>query len=567
MNTGNNDVVFIHPQYSLNDFIVPCGLIGTLNSISHDKTGRFEFEVTEEEVKNARVICIDLLWYFPLSSVIRLAENIKRINANAKVVVGGMTAALYSELLTRDYNIDYVIKSNAEATLPLLVDRILRNEHIQDPPDAGTGNLDTTLYDSLDYLNIEWFPTYEKLVRKTTADYRKKRNLTHVDGYHPVLPLARLCNSGCHFCYGAYKTIYTGEEQIISANALARHLEIVSQDPNYEFVNFVSLGLNRREYFDHYLSAFSKTWPIDATFVFCLPPSLSQAKKLHGSFDRVLFHFTNPYDNPRLFRQQNLDIDEVAEELIETLDFLDRQESAQVKLSYIDPRKTDYLSRIKKCNFNKLQVSDNRVWHLIRPIAPVEYTPEDKQKQFSYFEKVSSAYRNFYLLCTIYPVFKEAFNRLGLYPISQIRDINGKPGDETFRPFEKVLEKMSSSIDKTYLPQIEKIAFKGILKTSDQKEIGTAIAKTEQLLNSVVLSFSLGIFGPCAGNARFCVAPSIVFRSSEPVDFEKEHFPLRCFELHTPSLAEGDRVEISIFLNSSTLEIEAKNNGAVFYSG
>ena len=567
MSTGKNSVLFIHPQYSLNDLVVPCGLIGTFNAVGEPKIGRFEFEVTEEEIKTARVICIDLLWYFPLASVIQLARNIKSVNSDARIVLGGITAALYADLLTKKHGIDHVITWNGEAALPLLIDRILRGKDTQDIREACAGDLDTALYDSLDYINIEWFPTYGKLARQITAKHRENRNLTHVDGCHPVVPLARLCNAGCHFCYGAYKTIYQGAEQVISRTALERHLEVISKDPDYEFVNFASLGLASREHFDHYLTVFSRKWPLDATFVFCLPPSLAQTRQLQESFSNVLFHFTNPYDNPRLYQQQNLNIDEVATELIETLDFLDRRDNTQVKLSYIDPKKASYINRVKKYNFSKLQVSDNAVWHLIRPIAPVEYTPEDKRKQFSYFEKVSSAYRNFYVLCTIYPVFKEAFNQLGLYPISQIRDFQGGPDKQEFAPYEKVLKPMQSSIDKTYLPQVEKISFRGILRSGEHEELGTAAAEQKQLLNGTTLSFHFELSRSCSGSTWLYIAPEITFRSSEPIDFEKERIPLRKFELRFPSLAGGDKVEISVFLNSSSLEIEARNAGGVFYPG
>lgn len=567
MSTGKTDILFIHPQYSLNDLVVPCGLIGTFNTVGESKIGRFEFEVTEEEIKTARVICMDLLWYFPLSSVIQLARNIKRVNSDARIVLGGITAALYADLLTTKHGIDHVITWNGEAALPLLIDRILRGKDTRDIREACAGDLDTALYDSLDYINIDWFPTYGKLVRQIAEKYRKNRNLTHVDGCHPVLPLARLCNAGCHFCYGAYKTIYQGEEQVIPRTALERHLEVISKDPNYEFVNFASLGLASRAHFDHYLTVFSRKWPLDATFVFCLPPSLPQTRELLGSFSNILFHFTNPFDNPRLIEQQGLNIDEVAEELVETLDFLDQQENAQVKLSYIDPKKTEYIEQIKKHNFKRLQISDNSVWHLIRPIAPVEYTPEDKQKQFSYFEKASSSYRNFYVFSTIYPVFKEAFNQLGLYPMSQIGDFKDVPHSEEFDPYEKALEQMRSSIDKTYLPQAEKIEFKGILRSGENDELGAATAKSEQLLNGFRLSFSFELPRSWSGKVLLYIAPVITFRSSTPIDFEKEGYPLRSFDLRFPYLAKGEEVEISLLLNSIGAEIEAGTAGGVFYPG
>ena len=74
-------VLYVHPrsQMMLKEMI-PVSVPALMNRLPAPVVGRFEDELTPEQVSAARIALMDVHWYLSLPAALRLADRLKRLN-------------------------------------------------------------------------------------------------------------------------------------------------------------------------------------------------------------------------------------------------------------------------------------------------------------------------------------------------------------------------------------------------------------------------------------------------------------------------------------------------------
>jgi hypothetical protein len=243
----SSDVLYIHPKTDmLVAEILPLSLPALINRLPAPCTGRFYDEWTEKEVKNARIIIMDIHWYLGLSSAIDLAHRFKLINPKIKLIVGGLTASIFAKQLLRDAPIDYVICGDAEVPLSQLVATLLENRSVTAIPNllmrdftsAATYTLTPTDLDENDFTDISFFPEFERRILAYHQMYDSRAPITLA--VYPYLVVFRGCPLTCPICSGSteLQPKLMGRNWVLrSAAKVQADLAHWSQDDRIKFVN------------------------------------------------------------------------------------------------------------------------------------------------------------------------------------------------------------------------------------------------------------------------------------------------------------------------------------------
>jgi len=248
-------VLYLHPYNHPQDDVVPVGSITAMNLLSGAGVlGRYASEVSEEEVRAARVVAMDVHWFPPLAVLDGMLAGIRHIQPDVPVVVGGITAAFYGRALLERFDVDHVVGGDVELTLPELVGCLVDgrpppalpgvwSRGVDDPPQPPA-RLPTERFDRLDALTIDWFPTLRRRVVDKHAMHRRGRQVPSDPGF-PTLLVSRGCARDCEFCHGSYQGRVFGSGTLCrTAEGLLRDLERLSRDPEIAFVTvFLGDGL------------------------------------------------------------------------------------------------------------------------------------------------------------------------------------------------------------------------------------------------------------------------------------------------------------------------------------
>lgn len=226
------DVLYIHPGRCAADYNIPVGLIGLMNSIDCSKTGKMYFEVTDDIILKSRIIVMDCHWYFSLPEIGRLSGVFKKINRNTIIVTGGHTASVFAEDIVNKFEVDYVIKGDAERPFPLLIKELLEGRSGCSVPNIvnkrfvtpQTYHLTEKDFSNCDYLNIDWFP----LLKRRTQEVHKLMKFGYDEylGVYPLIPIYKGCKYDCEFCY----TRQTLHKRIYKRGFIARTPESIIKD-------------------------------------------------------------------------------------------------------------------------------------------------------------------------------------------------------------------------------------------------------------------------------------------------------------------------------------------------
>lgn len=206
------DLLYIHASATSTQpafLFMPAGVIGLLNEararnlrvaavnepleLSIDPAFRLEEFVAGHR---ASVYAFDLHWHEHAHGAIEAARRVKRVDPDAHVVVGGMTASYFaSELLAIEPAIDWVIRGFAEGVLTDLVAAVAA----EDPPPRGV-----LARSSLPDLDAPDQTTLSALVH--AHEYTQ----VAIHQWHPDWTGRLLwyrngigCSHGCSFCGGA----------------------------------------------------------------------------------------------------------------------------------------------------------------------------------------------------------------------------------------------------------------------------------------------------------------------------------------------------------------------------
>ncbi|MBI2392090.1 MAG: cobalamin B12-binding domain-containing protein [Deltaproteobacteria bacterium] len=205
---GRSLVLYVHPWGHLNDLVIPAGAIACMNAIPAPKRGRYAFEVTDDELREAAVVCIDVHWALALTGFERLVRHVRAVAADVPIVVGGIAAAHLAEELLEAYEIDYVFRGDAETSFAALIAALregrapgeLPNVHAKGAPPPPRRRMTDAELDATDSVTIDWFPTLARVTDLDAVAFPPGRTVI----------VARGCPLRCPTCYGSHASTYGG---------------------------------------------------------------------------------------------------------------------------------------------------------------------------------------------------------------------------------------------------------------------------------------------------------------------------------------------------------------------
>ncbi|MHA1377067.1 MAG: cobalamin-dependent protein [Candidatus Helarchaeota archaeon] len=160
----------------------------------------------ENYLKNIefKICAIDFHWVLNAHGAIEVSKVVKRVNPNAKIVLGGFSASYYHDQILKFYDtIDGVIKGEGEIPLLEYVKKITRNLPVESVPNLSYKNssnhikINPILYvaDSLDDLNFSNI----SLLNNARKYFELSRQIMGI-GF--AIPNGRGCIFNCPCCGG-----------------------------------------------------------------------------------------------------------------------------------------------------------------------------------------------------------------------------------------------------------------------------------------------------------------------------------------------------------------------------
>lgn len=296
---GMPRIIYIHPYNHESRHVIPVGMIGMMNAYPGCVRGLYADEVTPETVQAAAMVLLDLHWYHALASVGAMAREIRALNPDAAIAIGGYTAGLFANALLDAWDaLDFVIAGDGEGPLkalmewkrggafprrqPGLVHRDFRNAGFCADTTPGE-------FSAQDYIALDWFPGLESLNRAMQERFRDFEPGRGYDGdVFPQIPVIRGCFTACKNCYGnaAFQSRCGRATPLLrSAQAVARDLDTCDADTGIHAVNllgdFLTLAPER-----YAATVLSRKRDLVCYYAFCarVPPTEKQLQQLLQSF-------------------------------------------------------------------------------------------------------------------------------------------------------------------------------------------------------------------------------------------------------------------------------------------
>ncbi|OPY54904.1 MAG: (Dimethylallyl)adenosine tRNA methylthiotransferase MiaB [Methanosaeta sp. PtaU1.Bin112] len=220
------DVLFLHPSAHPSRpmyLAMPMGMISVMNRIKDlysvrainvglEMSLQSDYQIQDELKRiDFNIAAIDLHWHEHSFGSLELARLCKQINPECKVVLGGITASLFSEEIVSNHNcVDFIIKGDGEKPFFTLLEAIGR-EHSEEKITKVSG---ITYFDQCDITDnpVSWTTSNED-----DEDYVDITKLKHWEEYlksninfysaHQCwrsywLCIGKGCIHNCSFCGG-----------------------------------------------------------------------------------------------------------------------------------------------------------------------------------------------------------------------------------------------------------------------------------------------------------------------------------------------------------------------------
>jgi|GEM_PF-3631531 len=323
-------VLYVHPYGHESPETLPAGAIAVANCLERPPLGLFAEEVERAHVERAEIVLLDVHWFLPLAALRGLVADLRRLRPGLTVVLGGITSAFFAEQVLAEGSADYVMTGDTEVSVAELVARTLRGERALDLPNAWRAGappprrvrLPRAAFDRLDWLTIDWFPTFARLVDRHHQRYREHgARLGAFDRFawqstwFPYLPLVRGCLRACSHCCGSYAGPVLGRGlRSRSATGLARDLRRLEAEGR----TFVNLYANDARFLRVYGEALGEAFrarplAMDALVFFCGTPDERALEGLRAAFaGEVCLNVVHPFDLEPRHGEPPRDAQEVA---------------------------------------------------------------------------------------------------------------------------------------------------------------------------------------------------------------------------------------------------------------
>jgi hypothetical protein len=200
MNTHSEILLIVCLSGTL-PYIFPMGLIDLMNRLSVSKLGLYSWEVTEKEIRHARIVLIPVHWFYSIPSAIQLAKQYKKWNPDLIILTGGYTATVFDKEIIASTAFDYIIRGDAELIISQFIQALLENRNVENFPNITSKNWQTPIssfistldLDKGNYRNIEWFPTFQKMAISS-------QRIKEINYLYPWIPVTRGCRFHCSDC-------------------------------------------------------------------------------------------------------------------------------------------------------------------------------------------------------------------------------------------------------------------------------------------------------------------------------------------------------------------------------
>ena len=185
---------------------------------------------------NFNVCAIDLHWIHNAHGALEVAKIVKKVNPNAKVILGGFSASYYHDQILKYYTvIDGIIRGEGEIPLLKYIKMINQNQTLESVPNLTYRDSSKHIKvnplsytaKSLDTLN---FSNLSSLINaKKYVEYSRK-----IMGISFNLPIGRGCPFNCPYCGGGQRA----QQKISGRN------EVLLRSPN-KVIEDINIILNK----------------------------------------------------------------------------------------------------------------------------------------------------------------------------------------------------------------------------------------------------------------------------------------------------------------------------------
>ncbi|WP_337860488.1 TIGR04190 family B12-binding domain/radical SAM domain protein [Ferroplasma sp.] len=226
---------------SMLSYLIPKGYNARIGNIASMMVMSDKFD-PEKYLKNinTEIFGIDLHWLPHVHGAINIAKIIKKINPEAKVLLGGFSSSYFSSDIMKTFpDIDFVLKGDLqEFNVAKLIDVIENNGNLQEVPDLvyrENSNIKINSGSKENTLDNVFFD-YKILMKNAIKYHDIKGHLPYTDWINnpeSVSIIEHGCQFNCAFCGGsnfAYKNNYYPVSPIYrNPLTIARELELAQE--------------------------------------------------------------------------------------------------------------------------------------------------------------------------------------------------------------------------------------------------------------------------------------------------------------------------------------------------
>ncbi len=240
--------------------------------------GMYGYELTRDAVREYDTFIIELNWFIELIEFGKIVEFIRAHNKKARILFGGLYAAVVYKQIFERYNIDYFILGDNEVPIQLFLEGTDPKE-IPNFVGRDFENRISYRFRERDYFDLEfdlaWFPSWDKY-RDKEEMFQQPHIVTSKGGCDNV-------HEGCEYCMGSkrerLRQIYGRPPISMSSDALMSILRKIEQ----KFTQ-ASMYVTRS---DNY--SFSDVYfDLDVTIELDARVSYEQVKNIRNAFKKVL---------------------------------------------------------------------------------------------------------------------------------------------------------------------------------------------------------------------------------------------------------------------------------------
>ncbi len=405
-------IVYVHANGQPLQLTVATGVLANLNALPLPKLGLYQFEMDDDVVRSARVICLSLHWYASMAALLPYCGYLKSVNPEVVIVVGGLTANVFAAILLSGGAIDYVMTGDTEEAFRTLVEGILAGrseDELASLPNVwsrrGAPRLhiahDDASYARLNWLDHDWFPSFGLWTRWVHESMRRED--CGPDHCFPNLPLMRGCRYLCPGCYGDYQRTLFGRPTVaLSQQRLLGELDQI-EAAGYRFVS-LSNGVDILGFLHD--GPFERRYDLEVHVPICFLPTTAELEHLCDSFRFCRLHITYPEDDLLLNRLQRHADDHFVDRFYDTFASLKR-DNLEVTVNRIaewDDHKRELEDRLAREPIAIVRLLRQYDW-----IRPVPDPMAAGEADFARFHLWSSEFQNYLVASSLFPAGEPVF--------------------------------------------------------------------------------------------------------------------------------------------------------------